>query len=394
MMAAVTATPHYPVISLRVVQAIPDTELERRRKRIREIMAQKEIDVLLFHSIGGYLRYVTNYLGTGSIEYLLFPLQAELLFFGRDDDSIMEARAHHGLAESVPLSSFESTEKDVEIVSDAIKKFEPKCVGIVDVSRAPAGFYIALKERLQGVSLVDATSLVDEVRMTKSLVEKIALERSARICDKAVNVCKDILRPGKREYEVIAEIVSEARRNASETEKIITGSGPCNKEVLNLSLNLKNRMFSRGDLFRLHLYISGPGGYWTEISRVFVLGKPTEDLNKAFEQAVCVRQAALEKLRPGVKVGEVYEAALQKSKEIGCSLQKEVIGYSQGLDIVEKPLVYKGVNGEVRTMMHFCLGCVVKVNKAYVQIADNYFIEEEGVRRLQKTPEEIFAIEV
>jgi len=394
VMAAVTATPHYPVISLRVVQAIPDAELERRRKRIRELMAQKEIDILVFHSQGGYLRYVTNYMGTGSIEYLLLPLQAELLFFGRGEDSIMEARAHHGLAESIPLPPFDSTEKDAEVVSAAIKRFEPKCVGIVDVSRAPAGFYVALKERLQEVSLVDTTFLVDEVRMTKSLVEKIALERSARICDKAVNVCKDVLRPGKREYEVIAEIIGEARRNASEAERIITGSGPCNKEVLNLSLNLKNRMFSRGDLFRLHLYISGPGGYWTEISRVFVLGKPTEDLKKAFEQAVCVRQAMLEKLKPGVKVGEVYEAALQKSKEIGCSLQKEVIGYSQGLDIVENPKVYKGVNEEVRATMHFSLGCVVKVNKAYAQIADNYFIEEDGVRRLQKTPEEIFVIEV
>jgi Xaa-Pro aminopeptidase len=153
-------------------------------------------------------------------------------------------------------------------------------------------------------------------------------------------------------------------------------------------------MFSRGDLFRLHLYVSGPGGYWTEISRIFVLGKPTEDLKKAFEQAISVRQAALEKLRPGVKVGEVYEYALQKGKEIGCSLQKEVIGYSQGLDIVEKPILYKGVNEEIRPMMHFRLGCVVKVNKAYAQIADNYFVEEEEVRRLQKTPEEIFEIEV
>jgi hypothetical protein len=84
-MAAVTATPHYPVISLRVVQAIPDAELERRRKRIRGLMAQKEIDILVFHSQGGYLRYVTNYMGTGSIEYLLLPLQAELLFFGRGE---------------------------------------------------------------------------------------------------------------------------------------------------------------------------------------------------------------------------------------------------------------------------------------------------------------------
>jgi Xaa-Pro aminopeptidase len=393
-MAAVTATPHYPVISLRVVQAISDVELERRRKRIRDLMAQKEIDVLVFHSLGGYLRYVTNYLGTGSVEYLLFPLQAELLFLGREDDSIMEARAHHGLADSRVLSPFESVERDAEIVSDAIKELEPKCVGIVDVSRAPAGFYTTLKERLQGVGLVDATSLVDEVRMTKSLNEKIAIERSARICDKAVDACKAVLRPGKREYEVIAEIVGEARRNASETEKIVTGSGPCSKEVLNLSLNLKNRMFSRGDLFRLHLYVSGPGGYWTEISRIFVLGKPTEDLKKAFEQAISVRQAALEKLRPGVKVGEVYEYALQKGKEIGCSLQKEVIGYSQGLDIVEKPILYKGVNEEIRPMMHFRLGCVVKVNKAYAQIADNYFVEEEEVRRLQKTPEEIFEIEV
>lgn len=393
-MAAVTATPHYPVISLRVVQAISDVELERRRKRIRDLMAQKEIDVLVFHSLGGYLRYVTNYLGTGSVEYLLFPLQAELLFLGREDDSIMEARAHHGLADSRVLSPFESVERDAQIVSDAIKELEPKCVGIVDVSRAPAGFYTTLKERLQGVSLVDATPLVDEVRMTKSLNEKIAIERSARICDKTVDACKAVLRPGKREYEVIAEIVGEARRNASETEKIVTGSGPCSKEVLNLSLNLKNRMFSRGDLFRLHLYVSGPGGYWTEISRIFVLGKPTEDLKKAFEQAISVRQAALEKLRPGVKVGEVYEYALQKGKEIGCSLQKEVIGYSQGLDIVEKPILYKGVNEEIRPMMHFCLGCVVKVNKAYAQIADNYFVEEEEVRRLQKTPEEIFEIEV
>ena len=44
--------------------------------------------------------------------------------------------------------------------------------------------------------------------------------------------------------------------------------------------------------------------------------------------------------------------------------------------------------------MHFCLGSVVRVNKAYAQVADNYFVEEEEVRRLQKTSEEIFEIEV
>ena len=50
-------------------------------------------------------------------------------------------------------------------------------------------------------------------------------------------------------------------------------------------------------------------GYWSDITRTFVLGKPTDKMKRVFDLVKQAQSAALKAARPGIVTGDVDAAA-------------------------------------------------------------------------------------
>lgn len=80
----------------------------------------------------------------------------------------------------------------------------------------------------------------------------------------------------------------------------------------------RNRELERGDLVLVHCN-SYADGYWTDVTRTYVLGEPEARQRKMYEAVFAARDAALRAIRPGAPAAEVDRAAREEIHRRGFS---------------------------------------------------------------------------
>ncbi|MHB8132441.1 MAG: hypothetical protein ACYDEX_26100, partial [Mobilitalea sp.] len=95
---------------------------------------------------------------------------------------------------------------DANIAVKVIKDSKAKKLGIVGFGTVSAAFYQHLKDNLNEVEIVNATDLVDEIKAIKSETEIRFIRKAVHIHDVAMSAVPTILRPGRNENEIRAEL--------------------------------------------------------------------------------------------------------------------------------------------------------------------------------------------
>lgn len=85
-------------------------------------------------------------------------------------------------------------------------------------------------------------------------------------------------------------------------------SGPNSAKAAAAYARSRNRQLIPGDLVLLHAN-SSADGYWTDITRTYVLGPISGRQEELFAAVFAARSAALEVVRPGARASEVDRAA-------------------------------------------------------------------------------------
>jgi Xaa-Pro aminopeptidase/Xaa-Pro dipeptidase len=144
---------------------------------------------------------------------------------------------------------------------------------------------------------------VDQVRAGCAVVEA------------AFTAAAETLRSGRRESEVAAEVsgrlsilgleATGARRAGGFAYCM---SGPNAARAAAAYARSTARRLRDGEFVLLHCnsYING---YWTDVTRTYVVGQPDERQRSMYDAVLAARQAALAALRPGVRASEVDGAA-------------------------------------------------------------------------------------
>ena len=85
-------------------------------------------------------------------------------------------------------------------------------------------------------------------------------------------------------------------------------------------------------------------GYWTDVTRTYVIGKPDDRRQQMFDAISAARQAALNAIRPGVKAADIDSAARNVLKARGFGPQfRHSTGHGVGfsaIDANEKPRLH------------------------------------------------------
>ena len=173
---------------------ISTAELERRWKAVRAAMPEQKLDALIIQGAnniagtGGYFRWFTGVsMGTSYPGTVIFPKDGLMTLvshgpMGVERDFEGKDPVWRGVGKWLPTASFPAIDYcipyDAELVAREIKKAGYRNVGIVGWNNMLFGFGDTLRKLLDGVTLSDATRLVDPLKAKKS-AEEIELIRMA-----------------------------------------------------------------------------------------------------------------------------------------------------------------------------------------------------------------------
>ena len=390
----------------RLCNPLPMTELERRWSAVRAAMRNVGLDALVIQGsanlagTGGTFRWFTGISAPSSY--------SQTLIFPRDGLSILVAHGaeggetrHDGTEPTLPgigrrlsTSAFPAVGYtagyEPEIVVREVKKAGFGAVGLVGSSSAYHGFASRLKEGLAGLRVVEASDLVDPLRAVKSPVEIDLIRRAAAMQDEIFLKVRDHLRPGLKDFEVMAYAQYVGQMLGSETGYFI-GSSALPGQPAGIRLRpQQGREIKKGDVFLWQAENTGPGGYFVHLARIFVLGRAPQELADAFAAVREAQAFTVDRLKPGMSCRALFEEYNGYMRSHGLAPETRLHCHSQGYDAVERPLIRHDETMALSAHMNIGIHPSVGDARMFATICDNFLTHADGsVERLHKTPAEI-----
>lgn len=391
----------------RLTKTVSTGELERRWKAVRQVMREHKIDYLIARNgdefLGGYVRWFSDIPARESYPFtVIFPVDDEMTTIACGNyppsDYFPPQWAARGVKRRLGAPYFPSVyytgTMDAELAAGVLKEKKRATIGLVSRTAIPITFYEYLRKHLPGYKFVDATDYVDEIKAVKSPEEIEFIRETARLQDEAVEHVRKSIRPGVRDYEIFAEAQYAMSIRGSSAQLVLVGSNQKGVVVRWQQRHFMNRMVREGDQVNVLVETNGPGGFYTEIGRVFSLGKPAQELVDAMGYAIEAQKYSLGLLKPGVSCKDMWEANNAFLQKGGYLPERRLYAHGQGYDLVERPAVRFDEPMRIRAGMNLTVHPWAINDRAWAVVTDNYLVTETGVSEcLHKTRKEVIVIE-
>jgi Xaa-Pro aminopeptidase len=230
-----------------------------------------------------------------------------------------------------------------------------------------------------GLRVVDGQQIMLEAREVKNVDEIALLNRAAAMVDGAYDVIYNMLRPGVRENDVVAEVNKFLYSHGSDDVEAVNAiSGErCNPHPHNFT----DRMVRPGDQAFFDILQSFMG-YRTCYYRTFNVGRATDPQRDAYAKAREWLDNAIERIKPGASTAHICEV-FPKADEFGFPDEMAAFGlqfaHGLGLALHERPIISRVISmdhpTEIKEGMVFAI-------ETYCPASDGYSaarIEEEVV---------------
>jgi Xaa-Pro aminopeptidase len=375
-------------------------ELDRRWKAVRERMANKGIDYLVFQSqqrfAGGYFRWFTDIPGTNFPISAVFPLDDNMTIIAHGSAAPVAPSnpprwALRGVKERINVPALPNVwwedAWDAEKVVEVIMRKKPKAVGIVGLGNMSGALHSNLVKGLQGVNVVNASDLVDSVRMVKSEEELKFLRDAAYLHEIGYAIAKEVIEPGVTAGEALEEIRHALVLEGSEEQQISLTFGPPDAAPYsqhNWGNTSVRRPFQKGDVVNLLIEASAAGGYFYDLRRFLCIGSVPRELREAHAVALEARAIMAQNLKPGATPAVALEASDAFLKAKGYPPETRMAGHGQGLDIGERPIMRRDEPAVMEQGMLVSVHPTAKAKHMAVCIADNFVITDAGAVPLYK----------
>jgi Xaa-Pro aminopeptidase len=392
----------------RALNAVSIDELQRRWKAVRGQMRTRGIDALVVQNssdwVGGYIRWFSNQPATnGYPSSLVFPLDGGISYIeqgpfgGLRVSSPAEMQAT-GIARRLTTPSYPSIaysgDYDADIAIAELRRFGAKRIGLV----APAAMYHSFGRRLSDVlgdvDLVDATDFIDRIKAIKSAEEQAFIHEVAAMQDEVMQRVTHFLRPGLKDFEVAAYAQYVGQQLGSEQGIFLCSSAPPGVAASFRPRSMQGRTIEQGDVYSLLIENNGAGGYYTELSRIFVLGRASNELREAHAAVIEAQRFALSLLVPGTSCSEIFARHNAYLKERSMPEERRLSVHGMGYDMVERPLIRNDEDMVIEEHMAIVVHPGILNERMFVHNTDVYLIESNGPSAcLHRTPKQIFEIE-
>jgi len=400
--------PHPSSREQRSVNAVSSHELHRRWAAVRSGMREQGIDALVVQNssdwVGGYIRWFSNQPATnGYPSSLVFPLDAGMSFIeqgpfgGVRQSSELEARAT-GIARRLTTPSYPSVGYtggyDADIAASELQRLGARRVGLVAPASMYHSFGVQLGENLKGAQIVDATDLVDRIKAIKSEEERGLIRQVAAMQDEIMSRVREYIRPGLRDFEIAAYAQYVGQQLGSEQGIFLCSSAPPGRAASFRPRSMQGRTLERGDVYSLLVENNGAGGYYTELSRIFVLGRASQELRDAHAAVIDAQRFALSLLKPGAACRDIFAQHNAYLRSRNMAEERRLSVHGMGYDMVERPLIRADEDMAIEEHMAIVCHPGILNDRLFVHNTDIYLIESHGPSEcLHGTPKEIFEID-
>ncbi len=392
-----------------VSPAFSAEEYEDRLRRVRERMAQDNIDVLWTMMPEGicYLH------GMGSLWYQANSPKAWSAASGTavhvDHDKVIhfDDGYHSHLLEGSPAPLEIEYFRGGDQLEFMIRQLESRgwlggTIGLEFWSYRPnpaITAHLQEKFRARGCQVVDGSDVLREVRLVKSPPEIAYIEEAARICDIGHEAIRATLAPGVTELEVYGEAVRAMYAAGGETAALIQGIGGGGAHGLP-----SRRRVRAGET--LWVDLSGVvNRYHANALRNYIVGEPTAQMITDYEKSAGSFDVLERTAKPGTPLRDVNDALVDYYKQVGTwGASGWATAYELGIsfppdwvgnfvfNITDPGPSFSGVTADP-SEWSIPVGAVTNYESIFqAPLIDTFVYEADGARRLSALPLEIFPV--
>jgi Xaa-Pro aminopeptidase len=353
----------------------------QRRDALRRQLTKKSLPALLITDALN-VTYLTGF--TGDSSYLLVTSERELL--------VTDGRYTQQLAEECPgleLAVRAPGRKLPDFTAEVIGSVAVPSLGI-EADDVTVSFYEKLRDSCKTSQLANTSGLVESLRELKDAEEIAEIREAIQIAEQAFEAIRPSLRAGRTEKEVADELEYQIRLLGGTCGAFpsIVGVGP--RSALPHGRPIRE---SRIGDFDFVLVDWGARGrlYHSDLTRVWVTGKLSPQLERVYGVVLTAQQAAIDFIRPGAVIKEVDAAARQviADASYGAAFNHS-LGHGIGLAVHEQPRLAPDENRPL------VAGMVVTVEPGIylpgwggVRIEDDVLVTPDGCEVLTSVPKEL-----
>jgi Xaa-Pro dipeptidase len=361
----------------------------QRIKRLTDAMGESGLDAMLIYGNawqGDYLRYATDF----------GILEGQALAIVRGDghitlyvDSPLEADRAALDCPGIEVVLAPDLTGEVDAALDRMRN---QSMGAAPQRLLPRRIALRAGE----LKITDETGFVDRLLMRKLDEEIDAIRRAARLADEGYKVFMKAVRPGRADYELVAEAEAFFRANGVDDNFQIIGVGGV--EVKGMAPPSGKRL-KRGDMVTTEL-TPCVDGYYAQICRTLVVGEANAEQKAAHALWREAMEAGIATVRPGITTADIAKAENDVFRKHGMgqyttSEFTRVRGHGMGLFADSKPHILE----DVTTRIEAGMALIVHPNTyhplvGYMVLGDGVAVTATGCEVLTGTPRELFSIAI
>jgi Xaa-Pro dipeptidase len=260
----------------------------------------------------------------------------------------------------------------------------------VDIIEPPMMFEL----EKAGLKIKDGQQVMLSAREVKSADEIALLNRAAAMVDGAYDVVHEMLRPGIRENDIVAEVNKFLYTHGSDDVEAVNAiSGErCNPHPHNFT----DRMIRPGDQAFFDILQSFMG-YRTCYYRTFNVCRATPAQHDAYKKAREWLDKAIARIKPGASTAHICDV-FPKANEFGFPDEMSAFGlqfaHGLGLNLHERPIISRVVSmdhpTEIKEGMVFAIEtyCPATDGFSAARIEEEVVVTDKGCRLISLFPAE------
>ena len=218
--------------------------------------------------------------------------------------------------------------------------------GKLAVDQANISFIQALRRHLPDLELADGDEVMQKARWIKSDLEVAIIEEACAIGDSVTQRALDGTKVGRRELEIAGDAMQTLFYLGGEMAHVITPFVASGEHMSPPHRLATDKIVRNGDLVFIDIGAMW-NGYFADIGRTTIVGKPSPDQKKIYTAVYEGLMAGIDKMRPGNTNQDCAEAIINKVGDYGLAdhLFSLFIGHGIGMGANEPPYIGETLPG-------------------------------------------------
>jgi len=313
--------------------------LKERNERIKKLMKEKEMDVVIalslenvFYSTGAYI--MTQRALKDRLEIAILPQKGEPVFvickieerLAKEETWIEDMRTY-----------IEFKESPIQFMVTALQEMglEKGCIGI-EQHYLSTHYYLELKNAMPNAEFIECQNIFDEIQMIKEPGEIEILAKAAKGTRKAADAAFISAKVGDTEKELANQmIINLLNQGVDELSFMVLGTG---KRSMYAHPTPGDTPLCTGDILRVD-FGGLFSGYFSDLARTAVVGKPSSVQADVYKKLATIQKEVIYSLQVGVRFCDVFNKCKELYKEKDLPFNMPHIGHGLGVGLHEHPII-------------------------------------------------------